>query len=170
LFSPMQTTIEPLRLSEENLTTTEDDCHLHRGRPFTGVSERWQGDRLVSEVTCVNGLRHGRTRTWHPEEGHLVLDLNYVGNELHGVGVEWFSDDRRRRLIRYEHGICVQSVEWDEQGGIVSVHGARTADGLCSVVQSLRKLRDTGRGLPPEDEIRQAALGDELEHILANLA
>lgn len=163
----MQTTIEPLRVAEAELTTTEDGCHLHRGRPFTGISERTHDCRLISEVTYVNGLQHGRSRIWHLDEGCLVKEAMYVANELHGIGVEWHPTGERQRLTRYEHGIRVQCVEWNEQGVIVGTHQAREAGARGSVLQSLRKLRDAGRGLPPEDEERQAELGRELDEIFA---
>lgn len=104
------------RIQFDDLLYDDSGSYLFEGRPFSGVAYDCFPDGAVrSEAQFVNGRQLGRAREWH-ENGNVKSDGEFLGDVAHGAQTEYYSSGRPKRKSVFEFGICLESVEWSEQG------------------------------------------------------
>lgn len=94
----------------------EGQLQTWEGRPFTGVEVwRFPDGAVDSETTYRDGLADGPARTWD-EHGRLLSEHTCRLGALHGRRQRWHPDGRLAEDARFEWGVRLTALEYDEQG------------------------------------------------------
>ncbi|MDD4310287.1 MAG: hypothetical protein PHO32_07900 [Candidatus Cloacimonetes bacterium] len=71
---------------------TDNDIHLHQGKPFTGTAqERYPNGQLLRAVSYINGKQSGLMLLWYPD-GTPQMSASYKDGYLHGRFLGWYQN------------------------------------------------------------------------------
>jgi antitoxin component YwqK of YwqJK toxin-antitoxin module len=73
------------------------------------------GER-IAECEFVDGVPHGRMRTWS-EDGVLLIEALFVRGEYHGRFQSWWSNGLRKEQGEYRCGKRVGVYRWFREDG-----------------------------------------------------
>lgn len=67
------------------------------------------------EENYLNGKKHGECKFWY-EDGQIICKHMYENGKTHGLCQGWYRTGKPRYIKKYEHGIELSSIWWDENG------------------------------------------------------
>ncbi len=103
----------------------DDYSYTYNGVLFTGIAyEIDAASHLIGEITFVNGVQEGLTRTWFPS-GARQAERNLRRNAFHGPGLEWYESGKIKERTLHESGITLERDVWDEGGTLISSYRLR---------------------------------------------
>ena len=122
-----------------SLTHDEDGRIWHEGKLFTGVGvDYWQNGQIGSELSYLDGIQDGWTRGWH-ENGVLRKETFYRTGKATGTRSEWHPNGQLKLEEEIEHGICLWSKEWNDQGEHLKEYQLAKGDPLFNAIESRRR-------------------------------
>ena len=105
-----------VNLSE--LLLEDNDTYTLNGQPFSGIAQEFfPSGRLRSEIQITDGWWEGISRGWY-ENGQLESEATIFSGGYNGPVREWFVNGQLKLEATFEHGICLESQEWDSEGNL----------------------------------------------------
>jgi len=123
----------------------------YNGAPFSGIAvEYTSNQKLLAEVSYVNGQKNGRAIEW-TESGGILRDQNFRFDSLDGISREWFEDGTLRSESEYELGICKRKKEWEATGAVVMDFQLKESDPQFKTLLHLRNAYGKRRTAGTDD-------------------
>lgn len=87
-------------------------------KPFTGIAIETIGKQLQSQTDFLNGIQHGRSRTW-AENGQILTEEQLYEGVLHGEKSTWYQTGELASKSIYDRGHCLYQISWDQNGNVL---------------------------------------------------
>jgi MORN repeat variant len=117
-----QTTTELTRVNSDDPDVEYIGSHPDvnwKGEPFTGIIFEIQNNRIINEITYVDGSETGPYKTWYPD-GQIESEGESKLNRSHGFFRAWHPSGKLQYEGLAELGHVIWRKEWDEEGNLVS--------------------------------------------------
>jgi hypothetical protein len=122
---------DELELDQEHRTTWQ-------GRRFTGVAfDLYPNGKTWSEVSFVEGHRHGPIRVWFPSGQQKIESACWNGGR-HGRSRAWNEAGRLQAEATYELGVLVVERTFDDAGNVTKDWRIGPRDTGWATLQQMR--------------------------------
>jgi antitoxin component YwqK of YwqJK toxin-antitoxin module len=107
------------------------------GEPFTGITFEIIDGQLVEEVTYLNGVEYGMSKSWYPN-GNIESEGELKWNLHHGPFKTWHENGLLRSEGVFELGHTIWRKTWDESGNLASEYNIENNPDRLSGLDAIR--------------------------------